>query len=110
MQKAVEKRKATLAAKKAAQVAAEQRNGLPAPPRPDAGPSQTIPAPPIPVETTPFTHGYQSAVPQPAEQTPVSPNPYAEYLQHMSQHAYPEHQQQTQPRPADFGAGYPTQH
>lgn len=102
MQKAVEKRKATLAAKKAAQVAAEQRNGVLAS-RAEAGPSQTVPAPGPPVENTPFTHGYHSAVSQPAEMP--QPQLQTQHIPAQQQHA----QQQAQSHASDF-ATYPFHH
>lgn len=105
MQKAVEKRKATLAAKKAAQVAAE-RNGVLAS-RADTGPSQTVQAPALPVENTPFAHGYHSAVLQHAEQPHM---PQQMPRQQQQQQQLPPPPPPPQPHPLGFGAGYPYQH
>jgi hypothetical protein len=95
MRGAVEKRKATLAAKKAAQVAAEQRIGALAP-RADAQPSQPSQRDmgARPVENPAFIHGYHNAYPHPAEQMQMPP----------------QHHQQPHPHPADFsGYGVPFQ-
>ncbi len=69
MQKAVEKRKATLAAKKAAQVAAEQRNGTATPGAGESGPSRPPTGAPAQGETgrspgpAPIRGAYQSNMP-----------------------------------------------
>lgn len=95
MRGAVEKRKATLAAKKAAQVAAEQRIGAIAP-RADMQSSQREMGA-RPVENPTFVHGYHNAYPHQPEQMQMPP-------QHH------QHHQQPHPHPADFtGVGVPFQ-